>query len=217
MQLVDAEKLALELIREFGLLPKWRFEFDDAKKRFGCCHRSEFKITLSRELVLRNDREQVEDTIRHEIAHALCEPRQGHGEAWKEMCSFTGANPERCYDHEEVDAPQGDWSAKCNGCGRMHHKFRRPKRDLFCAVKECRRANPPEYGQGRFNPLCKLVWRHKNALPDPEPSRAAIDAMKAQLKREQELEEMKDKVAELERKAGIKPGEGWNGSKFQAR
>lgn len=134
-------------------------------------------------LVLRNDREKVEDTIRHEIAHALCEPRQGHGPQWKEMCKRTGAKPERCYD-DEVDAPKGDWQAICGGCGTLHHKFRRPKRDRWCARKECRAANPTEYGQGRFNPVCKLVWRHKNALPDPSEAqrRKAVEATKARLR-----------------------------------
>ena len=43
MELVAAEKLARELMAQFGLFeqtPAWRFEFDDAKRRFGCCHRS---------------------------------------------------------------------------------------------------------------------------------------------------------------------------------
>lgn len=197
MNLADAEKLALELMREFKLidpqrkhgLPQfsrdWRFEFDNAKRRFGCCHRTDLKITLSRELVKRNDREQVEDTIRHEIAHALAPSRSGHGPAWKEMCARTGANPERFYD-ETVDTPKGDWTATCGGCGREHHKFRKPRGERFCAAKDCRMKNPPEYGQGRFNLICKLVWRHKNALPEAVPNaemhRKAIEAMKAQLR-----------------------------------
>src|SRR5271168_4414451 len=134
MELVAAEKLARELMAQFGLFeqtPAWRFEFDDAKRRFGCCHRSVWqnKITLSRILVFRNDREQVEDTIRHEIAHALASPKGGHGLEWESMCKRTGAKPVRCYSYDDVDAPWGDWRATCNGCGRVHHKFRRPKRE----------------------------------------------------------------------------------------
>jgi len=170
---------------QFGL-SVWRFEFDDAVRRFGCCHRSYFspKITLSRELTLRNEQPEVEDTIRHEIAHALCEPRQGHGDAWKAMCKRTGAKPVRCYTHDNVDAPTGDWQAICGGCGRLHHKFRRPKRDRWCAAKDCRMKNPPEYGQGRFNDICKLVFRHVNALPEANfaEKRKAIEAMKAQMR-----------------------------------
>ena len=195
MILTDAEKLAKELMAQFGLTPVWRFEFDDSVRRFGCCKLSYRLITLSRELTLRNDRPQVEDTIRHEIAHALCgrlPNREWHGADWKRMCGRTGAKPVRCYDSDEVAAPKGDWQATCAGCGRLHHKFRRPqfRGDRYCAHKECRMKNPPEYGQGRFNPLCKLVFRHVNALPEAEPNfaekRKAIEAMKAQLKAAEE-------------------------------
>jgi hypothetical protein len=204
MQLADAEKLALELMGQFGLLPRWKFEFDDAVRRFGCCHRKGLyrfgstdelaaggKITLSRALVLRNERADVEDTIRHEIAHALCPPKAGHGPLWKSMCKRTGAKPERCYDHEEVDAPEGDWSATCGVCGVVHYKFRRPKRELWCGRKECKAMMVPYIPglNGGLHPLRKLVFKHKNAIdltPAPTPSaaerRAAIEAMKAQLR-----------------------------------
>lgn len=117
MELRDAEQLAVNLLKQFGLASAWRFEFDSAKRRFGCCHRSQRLITLSRELVLRNDQLQVEDTIRHEIAHALCPPRSGHGTAWTAMCKVTGARPERCYG-EEVEDVEGDWTASCLACGK---------------------------------------------------------------------------------------------------
>jgi predicted SprT family Zn-dependent metalloprotease len=215
MLLADAEKLAKELMAQFGLIdPRghmydadhrdWRFEFDNAVRRFGRCNYSAHKITLSRELVSRNDREQVEDTIRHEIAHALCKPpirvrgqkQESHGAEWKAMCAVTGAKPERCYDHEEVDAPRGDWTATCRGCGAVFHKFRLPKRDRWCAHKDCVRKH------GRLTPIQKLVWRHKDALPDPSEAqrRKAIEAIKAALKREQEMEAMKDKIAGLEKR-----------------
>ena len=100
MLLADAEKLALKLMGEFGLIAKgFTFEFDEAEKRFGCCHRKitrrykgdgQFetvhtpggRITLSRKLTMLNDVEKVEDVIRHEIAHGLCGPREGHGDEW---------------------------------------------------------------------------------------------------------------------------------------
>jgi predicted SprT family Zn-dependent metalloprotease len=190
MILADAEKLALELMRQFGLT-NWRFEFDDAKRRFGVCHRGGSKIGLSRELTLLNEQGKVEDTIRHEIAHALCPPRSGHGPAWKAMCLRTGAKPERCYS-EEVDAPKGDWQATCRACGRQYTKFRRPKGNLFCADKKCRTKLLPYvesadgFTSGRFHPERRLVWRHKDALPEaapnPEARRKAVEAMKARLK-----------------------------------
>lgn len=212
MELHEAEKLALELMAQFGLrFPAWQFEFDDARRRFGSCRRWGLwlddavlgktdgggKITLSRELTLRNGREQVEDTVRHEIAHALCPPKAGHGSKWKAMCARTGANPERCYDSEEVDAPRGDWSATCGVCKKTHYRLRKPTRDMWCADKECKRMPVPytpdmlgdspvrAFGQMSrgFHPLRKLVWRHKDAIePSAEARRAAVESMKARLR-----------------------------------
>ena len=227
MQLHDAEKLALRLMREFKLIDdsqynydadwtNWHFEWDDAKRRFGCCWHDSRKITLSRELVIRNEQPQVEDVIRHEIAHALTPPtkkpsrrtRRGwvwdkHGADWKRMCKKVGANPERCYDDEEVETPEGEYQATCGVCHFTHHKHRAPKGDRYCVRKECLAMMVPYTPhEGRFHPARKLNFRHKNAPVPKPPSREAIEAMKAQMRREQEMEEMKTKIAELEKKLG---------------
>jgi hypothetical protein len=51
----------------------WRFRYDNAKKRLGRCFYFKKLITLSTNLVLLNDSDnwQIDDTIRHEIAHAI--------------------------------------------------------------------------------------------------------------------------------------------------
>ena len=203
MILADAEKLARELMAEFGLTPGWLFQFDNGKRRFGSCLHStggwrsiqllgtaKGRITLSRELTLLNDRTEVEDTIRHEIAHALAGHKAGHGPEWKAVCLHTGAKPVRCYTHDNVNAPKGDWQATCRVCGRLYTKFRRPKRDLWCGDKECRKTLLPYIpGAGRFHPERKLEYRHKNALPEATPNteqrRKAVEAMKAQLMKAQ--------------------------------
>ena len=198
MLLADAEKLAKELMAQFGL-SDWIFQFDNGKRRFGSClHNSGWRamrllgtakgrITLSRELTLLNDRAEVEDTIRHEIAHALAGHKAGHGPEWKAVCLHTGAKPVRCYDHQDVNAPKGDWRATCRVCGRLYTKFRRPKRDLWCGDKKCKmKFLPYMEGAGRFHPERKLIFRHKNALPEaapnPEQRRKAVEAMKARLR-----------------------------------
>ena len=214
MLLADAETLALKLMREFGLIrdvqigdwQNFTFEFDNAPVRFGCCHRmitrryrgdGQFetvhkpggRITLSRELVLRNNVAQVEDVIRHEIAHGLCGPKAGHGVEWKRMCKKTGANPERCYDSDEVEGVDAPYTAECAVCGEEYRRFKLPKGDRWCNNKECKHKLLPYVpGQetGSFHPMRKLIWRHKDApVPKPEDKRAAIEAMKALLKGEQ--------------------------------
>ena len=208
MILADAEKLAKELMAQFGL-SGWIFEFDNAKRRFGSCLHAtgslrsilalgtaKGKITLSSELTLVNDRAQVEDTIRHEIAHALVIPkprvygqkRESHGAEWKAMCAKTGATPKACVSHDEdVERIQGDWQAKCGVCGKLYSKFREPRGVYFCPSRECKRKFVPYIaGVGSYHPARQLVFRHKNALPEPAPSpearRRAVEAMKARLK-----------------------------------
>jgi predicted SprT family Zn-dependent metalloprotease len=62
-----------------------------------------------------NDRAQVEDTLLHEIAHALT-PGDGHGLRWKATCRSIGAKPLRCYTDEQVTSPPRKPAAYRYGC-----------------------------------------------------------------------------------------------------
>jgi SprT protein len=127
MNLADAETLARDLMAEY-LDASWSFHFDTARKRFGCCKRSRDgrvqQISISRALTAANDREQVENTLRHEIAHALAPMHAGHGPAWREACAVTGARPVPCYGAEVVQVAR--WRFVCEGCGIEGRRDRRP-------------------------------------------------------------------------------------------
>jgi predicted SprT family Zn-dependent metalloprotease len=227
MELEHAEQLAWQLMREFGLTVNgWMFYWDDAVRRFGSCSQSRRRITLSRTLTLMNTQAEVEDTIRHEIAHALAPPKAGHGRLWKLQCIITGANPKRCYDSADVSQPQGDWSATCPCCKRTYYKFRQPRKTKPVSCARCCR----EHNHGRFTMAYQLVYRHKNELPfnpntvaaslgiasitvnnapanftvTADARSAAKAALKAEMKRADEMEEMKRKIAALEAKLGSK-------------
>lgn len=140
MQLAAAARLAKDLMRQHGLLPKWRFEFDRAVVRFGCCNWRERMITLSAHLVAINDEAAVRDTILHEIAHALTSPRSGHGPKWKRIAQSIGANGQRCYG-DEVVLPPHKYVGTCPTCRRTIRRNRRAR--VSCA--HCDRAFNPKH------------------------------------------------------------------------
>jgi predicted SprT family Zn-dependent metalloprotease len=145
VQLCDAEKLAWELMQQHGLVPRWKFVFDRAIRRFGSCNERKRLITLSARLTEMNSEYQVRDTILHEIAHALAGVRAGHGRKWRRVASIIGCNARSCYG-DEVRQPPGKFVGQCPTCGYEVHRARR--RRVSCG--RCDR---------RFNAAHVFVWR----------------------------------------------------------
>lgn len=118
MELQHAENLARDLMHEWGL-HAWTLKFDKAKTRCGQCSHTTWTISLSRHFVRLNDRELVEDTVRHEIAHALVGPGHGHDAAWKKMARAVGAKPQRCKSEADgLQRSEHRYVAVCDGCGK---------------------------------------------------------------------------------------------------
>ena len=129
MTLSQTYDLAVSLMRQHGLIQKgWCFDFDQAKRRFGCCNYTKKEITLSAPMTLINDEAQVVDTILHEIAHALVGHGHGHDSVWKAKCREIGAKPERCYTDEDTTLIAGKYQAVCGGCGKTHTRHKRVPR-----------------------------------------------------------------------------------------
>ena len=119
---------AVAVMRSFGL-DGWRFQYNRRLTSMGLCHHGLHRIELSIYLAERNPLEEVLETLKHEICHALVGPRHGHDAVWKSNGDKVGCNPERC---GQADMPEGRWRAVCNGCGATHDRHRRPSRPLFC-------------------------------------------------------------------------------------
>lgn len=151
MTIFDAQQLAIDLMTRHGLLAKrWSFRFNHAKRMLGVCKFHEKRIELSRHFVEANSREAVEDTILHEIAHALAGPKAGHGPKWKAVCERIGAKPQRV-DRQSA-MPAGRWVATCPSCDSKHHRLRRPLRGRTYACRQC----GPKLG--------KLNWRLRDGV-----------------------------------------------------
>ena len=135
MELNDAATLARTLMDQHGLqdVP---FEFDRGKRRFGSTQvwrpsGEVAKITLSRYLTELNDSGKVEDTIRHEIAHALT-PLHYHDAVWRAKAREVGAKPQRCYG-TDVEKPEAPYVLAC-GEGCEIPRYRKPSRALNCTA-----------------------------------------------------------------------------------
>ena len=132
MKLPSAKSLALALMSAHGL-SHWAFKFDRAVRRFGYCSYRTKTISLSENLVALNDVSIVQNTILHEIAHALVGSGHGHSAVWKAKAIEIGCSGERCYGGE-VKRPAAVWRLTCPTCRRSVTRTRKPSATLACGV-----------------------------------------------------------------------------------
>lgn len=117
------ENRARELMEEFGLTALgWTFQWDRAARRLGVCKHGRKIIAFSQHFD-HISREEIEDVIRHEIAHALVGPKHGHDWVWKQKCIEVGAKPERCVSGVESQA-QHNYRVYCTQCGHSFLRYR---------------------------------------------------------------------------------------------
>ena len=91
------EAMAKRLISEFGLADRFEFVWTNSRENCGLCRDpwagNIGQIELSKVYVQRASLELIEDTIRHEIAHALVGCTEGHNANWVQACLVVGAVP----------------------------------------------------------------------------------------------------------------------------
>ncbi|GAA1881723.1 SprT-like domain-containing protein [Lapillicoccus jejuensis] len=159
MDTSEAMRLADGLVARHGLAG-WSVEFDTAVTRAGACHFALRRITLSAPLVRLYSRDQVQEVVLHEIAHALAGADAGHGPRWRRLARELGATGRRCVD---PSAPQveGAWVGTCPA-GHRSTRHRRPVRVVSCAV-----CSP------RFDLAHLVEWTHHGAPASAHPRYAA--------------------------------------------
>ena len=72
-------------------LTGWTLAFGEARKRLGACHFRHHVIWISRTHALEGSKEQIRDTVLHEVAHAIAGHEAGHGPLWKAAARRIGA------------------------------------------------------------------------------------------------------------------------------
>lgn len=114
----------------------WSFGFDHAKRRFGNTDFKNKEITLSKTLIGEGlPREEIEDTLRHEIAHVLDYINRGtsdHGPKWKRWARRCGADPTRAGQLPEKYMPDYRWWLVCPECDKaVKGYYRKPKLNKY--------------------------------------------------------------------------------------
>ena len=132
--LADVETLARDLFArhraESGLGAKWSSGFDLSTARGGVCRYRDARIDLSVSYCLRATRAEIEDTLLHEIAHAIVGAQHGHDAVWQTKAHEIGCTAERCHD---VTHTVARWVGEC-GCRRWFRQrlSRRLRHGAIC-------------------------------------------------------------------------------------
>jgi hypothetical protein len=86
-----------EVDRALGLYPRWAhpfagLEYSRARRHYGQA-RSDGRLFISRQFIGTAALADLEDTVRHELAHLIVGVREGHGPRWKAVAAELGATP----------------------------------------------------------------------------------------------------------------------------
>jgi len=140
VNLKKCEEIVGGFLQKFDL-QNWEFFFDRAKVRLGACHFARKKISISREFARLNSEKICRDLILHEIAHALCGPRVGHGKVFKKKLAEIGGEK---FSKNEVRFPARKFTAFCKNCGE---NFQTQKRRKIACQKCCRKFNNGKFSE----------------------------------------------------------------------
>jgi predicted SprT family Zn-dependent metalloprotease len=121
---------AQELLHQHRL-KQWSFQFDYGTRRAGSCQYDKHIITMSYDYAKQASDEEIQDTLLHEIAHALVGKKHNHDRVWRAKALEIGCSGNRCHDRQ-FTPPR--YIMKCaNGCWVATAERRR--RNLVC--KRC--------------------------------------------------------------------------------
>ena len=136
ISLAEIDKTANELLQKHNL-DSWKFAFDLAENRGGCCYYDREMICISVTYCIKATQEQIMNTLLHEIAHALAGYRNGHNRKWQQIARSIGCNAQRCHTVEHAPPK---WVGKCN-CSQI--TWKRQRLTQFARTAKCSRCDEP--------------------------------------------------------------------------
>ena len=144
---LEAKRRTRQLLDDHGC-SHWLIRLGNAKRQAGSCSYQKKVITLSKYLMAQRSYEDTENTITHEVAHALT-MGHGHDAVWQAKHRELGGTGERTIkNHTDKISP---WVGVCPH-GKQFPRYRQPKR-LDAWSCRC-----PGFGGNR------VVWQRRVAL-----------------------------------------------------
>lgn len=107
------------------------------RRRLGQCRFAERELGLTKSYVELNEWAAVEQTVRHECAHALVGPGHGHDAVWRRQARACGVkNP--ASSQKNVTMPAGSITIVCAKCGPVGSCMRMPRSTVGRVHVKCR-------------------------------------------------------------------------------
>lgn len=131
--------MARTLLDELGV-KDYTLVFDTRpRRRLGQCRYETREIGLTKTYVELNPWEVVEQTVRHEAAHAAVGPSHGHNAVWRRKAREFGVRrPASSVVAGSVVMPVGNVVIVCAKCGPVGSCMRMPKRPNSRVHLTCR-------------------------------------------------------------------------------
>lgn len=134
------ETLKKELtIKGHPEIQRYKLIFNNRKRSLGTCNWKRKTIAISLQFLESAPMEEMIDTLKHEMAHALDAEERGfsqHDNRWKRWCLITGATPERVKALSREHMPKGKYNWICKNHGVIGTAHRKTKCEYRC--KRCK-------------------------------------------------------------------------------
>lgn len=123
-----SEKVVTRLMKKHNLSQEgWTWSWFNHKRTFGLCNYTDLEIKLSQAFVANADFEETVDTILHEIAHALVEPRNNHNRIWVLKAHEIGCTGNKYCSVEvlvKVELKTAPLNLYCGNCNHEELRYR---------------------------------------------------------------------------------------------
>lgn len=133
--MTETRRVIRRNIDEFPHLAGIVINFDKATNRVGQYHSGKHQISYSAVLMPHLSREDILDTITHEVAHAIVGVKEHHSPKWREMHRRLGGNGMLRTKRipNEIRISISKYRAECSVTGEAISGFnRKPRRNYLC-------------------------------------------------------------------------------------